>query len=264
MDGAVRSRSDGQYRTVLLGLGSNVGDSVAAFCTSLEFLRDEAGCEIIALSSVYETAPVGPGATRYSNAAAEIASNLEIHDLMVLCQRAERNAGRVRGVVWGDRPVDIDILLDGSNIHTQVALTVPHRLLHVRRFVLDPLAEICAEAVHPLNGRSVGEMASHWRMPVLRIAFEGEASRAEFEDVLRNPLWSSRIIATKKEADLTLGFQSTDAAQWPPAIDLRTWPLEPVAAIEAALASVCDEPTLCEFDSVQTEMWRTLGLQTPR
>lgn len=125
-----------------LGLGSNVGDRWKA-------LRDAVGSlsGVLAVSSVYETDPVGgpTGQGEFLNCVVAIETDLSPHQLLGVCHRLESAAGRVRDARWGPRTLDVDILLiDGVTID-EPDLQVPHPRMWTRRFVLEPLAEIAPE-----------------------------------------------------------------------------------------------------------------------
>ena len=127
-----------------LGLGSNVGDR-------WQHLRDAVGSlsGVVATSSVYETDPVGgpAGQEPYLNCVVVIETDLTPRQLLGVCHRLESAAGRVREVRWGPRPLDVDILvIEGVEI-AEPDLQVPHPRMLVRRFVLEPLAEVAPELV---------------------------------------------------------------------------------------------------------------------
>lgn len=139
---------------VYLGLGANVGDRMANLRLALWNLR--ALVEIEAVSSLYETQPVGvTDQPRFLNAVCSGVTSLPPEDLLVFVKRIEWDLGRRPGPVWGPRPLDIDILLYGNLVITTETLHVPHARLAERAFVLIPLAELDPELIVPVREESI-------------------------------------------------------------------------------------------------------------
>jgi len=146
--------------TVIAGLGSNLGDRFAALGRAMELIEAEAG-EITAASSVWETEPWGFDADElFLNMVVVIRTTLEPARMMQLFRSIEGRMGRKRsgGGKYESRIIDLDILLWDNRVITLPGLEVPHPKLHSRRFVLEPLAEVAPEAVHPVTGLTVTEM----------------------------------------------------------------------------------------------------------
>ena len=145
----------GEEIFAFLGLGSNVGDRLAHLQTGVDSLGAERRIRIDAVSSVYETAPVGgPPQDPYLNMAVRVATTASPHGLLRACQRAEQVAGRVRTVRWGPRTLDVDVLLYGDRGIATRRLVVPHPRLTERAFALIPLIEVAPGARLP-DGRSL-------------------------------------------------------------------------------------------------------------
>jgi 2-amino-4-hydroxy-6-hydroxymethyldihydropteridine diphosphokinase len=134
-----------------LGLGSNVGDSVAHLRAAIELLR-ERGIEVEAVSSAYLTEPVGQVLDQpdFLNAAIRIRTELEPEALLDLCKEVEAERGRTPGAPrHGPRPLDVDLLLLGDLELKTARLTLPHREVTTRRFVLAPLLELDPDLTLP-------------------------------------------------------------------------------------------------------------------
>jgi 2-amino-4-hydroxy-6-hydroxymethyldihydropteridine diphosphokinase len=151
---------------VFLSLGSNLGDRLANLRQAAASLRRFA--DITALSDVYETEPVGLAEQPWflnavvglqMNYTDESPSNETApHLLLESLLSIERALGRERGsagfVPKGPRVIDLDIVLYGSRVIDSPALTVPHPAMHLRRFVLEPLAQIAPCVEHPVLRRN--------------------------------------------------------------------------------------------------------------
>jgi 2-amino-4-hydroxy-6-hydroxymethyldihydropteridine diphosphokinase len=137
--------------TAFIALGANLGDRAKNIRAALDALATSPTISIVRVSSLIETTAVGgpPDSPPYLNAAAELQTSLGSHALLHHTLEIEKNLGRVRREKWEPRPIDIDLLLFGDHIISSQELVIPHPLMHERRFVLQPLAEIAPGAVHP-------------------------------------------------------------------------------------------------------------------
>ena len=134
-----------------LGLGSNVGDRRANLRAAVGELRRR-GVTVVAESSVYETAPQGEILDQpdFLNAAVEIQTELGPEELLDACKEIERALGREQGTPrHSPRPIDIDLLLLGDLEYASDRLTLPHREVTSRRFVLEPLLELDPQLALP-------------------------------------------------------------------------------------------------------------------
>jgi 2-amino-4-hydroxy-6-hydroxymethyldihydropteridine diphosphokinase len=146
--------------TAYIGLGSNLGDRHAHLDRAVASLRQRPGIEVKRVSAYRETSPVGGpfGQGPYLNAVAEVETSLSPAELMQVLLDVEQLLGRVRAGRWGPRNIDLDLLLFGQEIVDEPLVTVPHPRMHARRFVLEPLAELAPQMVHPRLGQSVPEL----------------------------------------------------------------------------------------------------------
>jgi len=130
-------------RAVHIGLGGNLGDPVATLRDALDRVAHLPGVELDAVSSAYESAPVGlADQPAFINAAARLMTGLSLRELLDGLLAVEQKLGRVRTVRYGPRTCDLDILLAGHEIVDEPGLAVPHPRLAERRFALEPLVEI--------------------------------------------------------------------------------------------------------------------------
>jgi 3-oxoacyl-[acyl-carrier protein] reductase len=148
--------------TAYVALGSNLGDRRAHLDRALAELRGRPRVEVLRISSLYETAPVGgpPGQGPYLNAVAELRTTLPPEALLQTLLDVEDALGRVRAEKDGPRTIDLDLLLYGDEISDEPLLTLPHPRLHQRLFVLQPLAEIVPGLVHARLKRTIADLLS--------------------------------------------------------------------------------------------------------
>ncbi|KLV06257.1 2-amino-4-hydroxy-6-hydroxymethyldihydropteridine pyrophosphokinase [Photobacterium aquae] len=136
-----------------IAIGSNLGDPVAQANSAIKALRDQPDLEVVAVSSLYSSTPMGPqDQPDYINAVVAVDTDLSPLALLDCTQSIEQLHGRVRKAErWGPRTLDLDIVLYGSLVHHCDRLTVPHYGMNIREFVLYPLAEIAPDLVLPDN-----------------------------------------------------------------------------------------------------------------
>ena len=128
-----------------VGLGSNLGDPQEQIRRAVELLAAEDGLEVVAVSALRETDPIGyEDQPRFLNGAAELRTSLSARELLDRLLGIERRLGRIRGEGprFGPRTIDLDLLLHGDEVVAEPGLVVPHPRLHERRFALEPLAEL--------------------------------------------------------------------------------------------------------------------------
>ena len=157
--------------TVIIALGSNrrhgrhgaPGPGVEAAIAELS----ARGVRILARSRIHVTDPVGPSERIFANAAVLASTPLAPEALLKLLKAVERDFGRRRQRRWGARVLDLDLIAYGAAVvpsrlrwRTERGLVVPHRAMHQRRVVLDPVVEIAPDWRHPVLGLSTRELHS--------------------------------------------------------------------------------------------------------
>jgi 3-oxoacyl-[acyl-carrier protein] reductase len=143
-----------------IALGSNLGDRTGYLNAALDRLRQTDGVKVAAVSSFWETTPVGgpSGQGTYLNAAAELDTKLEPKALLKLLLQIEAELERQRNTRFGPRTLDLDILLFDDQIIHEPQLTIPHPRLHERSFMLGPVAEIAAGVMHPVFKKTIAHL----------------------------------------------------------------------------------------------------------
>ena len=138
-----------------VGLGANLGEREATIRRALELLGREPGVEVVAVSELRETDPVGVvDQPRFLNGAVELRTELPPLELLDRLLAVERALGRTReGPRFGPRTIDLDLLLYDDERIDRPSLGIPHPRLHERRFALEPLAELDPDLVVPGRGR---------------------------------------------------------------------------------------------------------------
>jgi 2-amino-4-hydroxy-6-hydroxymethyldihydropteridine diphosphokinase len=135
-----------------VALGSNLGDRAANIRAAIDLLNQNEETRVSAVSGFLDNPAVGgpAGSPPFLNAAARLETTLGSHALLRLLLEIEKSLGRTRRTKWEPRPIDLDLLLYGHQVISSQELIVPHPLMHERRFVLQPLAEIAPDVVHPM------------------------------------------------------------------------------------------------------------------
>ena len=145
-------------QTVYLSLGSNVGDRAKNLQGAIAALG-KSGVQVVRVSSLYETEPVDYlDQPWFLNCAVEAETQLAALDLLHAVRGIEAQMGSKKLVAKGPRLIDIDILLYGNEFIDTPELQVPHPRMHLRRFVLEPLAEVAPSVRHPVSHLSISEL----------------------------------------------------------------------------------------------------------
>ena len=161
----LRSKSREKYEQafskerIFLSLGTNIGDRICNLKRAIQKIRLIPTTQLVTLSSVYETAPVGfTDQPDFLNLIIEIRTSLCPICLLFELQRIENEIGRIRTVRWGPRRIDIDLIYYGQIVRESLILTVPHGEAMVRRFVLKPLSEIASDFMPPSINCTISQL----------------------------------------------------------------------------------------------------------
>ena len=146
----------------VLALGSNLGDSIATLRSAVRALQNHPGLQVIGVSPLAKTAPVGGPANQgdFYNAVVQVSTQLSPRELLEVCHELEDTHGRVREEVWGPRTLDVDLICYSDLVAADVDIQVPHPRAHQRAFVLYPWAQLDPHALLPgVGGGKVAQLA---------------------------------------------------------------------------------------------------------
>ena len=145
-------------KTVYLSLGTNLGDRISNLENAVFLLQKENDLQITRISSIYETEPWGiKEQNKFLNIVIELKTNLSAQDLLYKCNSIEKKLGRNREkeIRWKERTIDIDIIFYSNEIIETENLTIPHKFMAERAFVLVPLLEITQSFIHPVLNKDL-------------------------------------------------------------------------------------------------------------
>jgi 2-amino-4-hydroxy-6-hydroxymethyldihydropteridine diphosphokinase len=201
----------------LVGLGSNVGDRLQTLDRAVERLAAHSAIVVQAKSAWRATAPVGgpAGQEEFLNGAVLLDTSLSAIELFAHLQSIEQVAGRERLVPWGPRTLDLDLLLFGDAVLQTPDLTVPHPRMAFRRFVVDPVAQIAPDWIHPVIGWSLGRIREHLHTATPYIALAGPRSPAKSQ-LARNAAAAVGGVYLSDPADLSLDVPGGSQSAGPP------------------------------------------------
>ena len=144
---------------VFIGVGSNQGDRLEHISKAARALGALERVTLSRMATIIETAPIGPPQDPYLNTVIEIDTSLAPRELLAALKGIERQFGRTpEGERWASRPIDLDVLLYDDRVIDEPDLRIPHERMHERRFVLEPLAQLAPEAVHPVLKHSIARL----------------------------------------------------------------------------------------------------------
>ena len=141
-----------------IGIGSNEGDRLANIKNAISMISNLDDCIVKKVSSIYETLPFGKiDQQNFYNAVIKIRTEISVKDLFIALKEIENKIGRIQREKWGPREIDLDILLYNDLIISDEIITLPHKGLIYRDFVLVPLIEIEQEIIHPVFKKKLSE-----------------------------------------------------------------------------------------------------------
>jgi len=156
-----KNLSNEKLNIVYMGIGSNEGDRLNNIKQAIEFISDLDGCNIETVSSLYETSPFGSvNQENFFNAVLKIFTSLNPKQLFQKLKEIEEKLGRVQREKWGPRKIDLDILFFNDLIFSDEIITLPHKGIIYRDFVMIPLIEVEPELIHPVFNKKVSEFIS--------------------------------------------------------------------------------------------------------
>ena len=143
---------------IYIGMGSNLAAPDQQLRSAIEALAQLPGTTVAGVSAFYQSDSLLPGQPRYTNAVAALDSNLAPLELLDALQAIENDQGRERLERWGPRTLDLDILLFGDHLIDEPRLKVPHYQMHLRAFVLYPLAELAPATLQLPNSQQLSDL----------------------------------------------------------------------------------------------------------
>ncbi|MGY2399492.1 2-amino-4-hydroxy-6-hydroxymethyldihydropteridine diphosphokinase [Pseudomonas sp. SDO5271_S396] len=143
---------------IYIGMGSNLAAPDQQLRSAVEALALLPGTTLAGVSAFYQSDSLLPGQPRYTNAVAAVDSSLAPLELLDALQAIENDQGRERMERWGPRTLDLDILLFGDRAINEPRLKVPHYQMHLRAFVLYPLAELAPSTLQLPDGQQLSDL----------------------------------------------------------------------------------------------------------
>ena len=142
---------------IILSIGSNIGDRKKNIESAISLILKD--CNILKCSPIYETEPFGnQNQNWFFNIVLVADTQLSPQDFLIICKTIESKLGRTDAPRWSERVIDIDILMYENLILDTEQLTIPHKYLHLRNFVLIPFNDISPNTIHPVFGKTISQL----------------------------------------------------------------------------------------------------------
>ena len=142
-----------------VAFGSNLGDRKQYIENAISTTKNCPEIRLRKVSSIIETEPFGvTDQPNFLNGVMELDTIFSKNELLGFCKKLELDAGRIKTRKWGERTFDADIIFYGDEVYYSDDLIIPHPEMHLRRFVLEPLSELCPNYIHPVKKESVKEL----------------------------------------------------------------------------------------------------------
>lgn len=230
-------------RVCWIGIGGNLGNSHEVFDAVWDELAQQPDLHLGTRSGIYRTRPVGQNAgNTFSNAVFSLSTTLDPAQLLTRLQAVEISLGRKKGIRWGSRPVDLDILFVDDLIIDEPNLKIPHRAAWYRRFVIDPLCDVAPTLRHPVLNQTIAELKTRLSTRPLIVTCV-DAQVVSLDDIAQK-FPNVRFVTSDDTA--SLGFQLTGnpvaTSNDIPVADLTDTPGDANQRITDFLTSVLDEP----------------------
>lgn len=149
---------DDNINIAFIGIGSNEGNRILNIKSAIDLINGITNCKIEKVSSVYETLPFGEiKQNNFLNAVIKISTMLNPQELYIELKKIEQKLGRIIREKWGPREIDLDILLFNYLIFSDEIITLPHKGIIYRDFVIVPLVEIEPDLIHPVFNRKIAD-----------------------------------------------------------------------------------------------------------
>lgn len=153
--------SDNNLNIAFIGIGSNVGNKIKNIKSAIEFINKLVKTSVEKVSSIYETLPFGDvKQDNFFNAVIKIFTTLNPKEFFTELKSIEQKLGRIKRDKWGPREIDLDILLFNDLIISDEIITLPHKGIIYRDFVMIPLIEIEPRLIHPVFNKKISEFVT--------------------------------------------------------------------------------------------------------